>query len=270
MIHDVDGARFAWRECGDGSIVALFHGLGGSRISWEPQLHGLSDRWRVAAWDLPGYGNSAPLPDEPYTFHALASAAAGWITELGAQKVHVVGISMGGMIAQYLAAWHPDRVRSLTLLSTRPRFGRAGTLPETWRAARLAPLDDGQEPADFAEVVLRGIAGPQISAPALEGQRAAMARISGAALRRSINCLVTHDTRRLLPLIKQPTLLLVGEFDQETPPEYAEYLLEHLPHARLVIVPHAGHLLNVEAPEQVNRLIAEHLVAHPIIDLEAS
>ena len=119
MIHDVDGARFAWRECGDGSIVALFHGLGGSRISWEPQLHGLSDRWRVAAWDLPGYGNSAPLPDEPYTFHALASAAAGWITELGAQKVHVVGISMGGMIAQYLAAWHPDRVRSLTLLSTR-------------------------------------------------------------------------------------------------------------------------------------------------------
>ena len=119
-------------------------------------------------------------------------------------------------------------------------------------------------------MVLRGIAGPQISAPALEGQRAAMARISGAALRRSINCLVTHDTRRLLPLIKQPTLLLVGEFDQETPPEYAEYLLEHLPHARLVIVPHAGHLLNVEAPEQVNRLIAEHLVAHPIIDLEAS
>ena len=154
--------------------------------------------------------NDSGLPYSPHDSRrgrrALRVAAAGWITELGAQKVHVVGISMGGMIAQYLAAWHPDRVRSLTLLSTSPRFGLDGTLPDTWRAARLAPLDDGQEPADFAEVVLRGIAGPQISAPALEGQRAAMARINGAALRRSINCLVTHDTRRLLPLIKQPTL----------------------------------------------------------------
>lgn len=261
MITEVDGPRLAWRERGSGPLVVLLHGLGGSRISWEPQLQGLGDRRRVAAWDLPGYGYSAPLPVEPYTFRALADAAAAWIREMGESSAHVVGISMGGMIAQYLAAFHPDVVRSLTLLSTSPRFGMDGTLPETWRAARLAPLDEGLEPGDFADRVLRGIAGSGITAEALAGQRAAMCRVSGVALRRSIECLVTHDTRALLPTITAPSLVLVGEFDTETPPEYSQYLADHLPRARLVIVPHAGHLLNAEAPAQVNRLIAEHLAA---------
>lgn len=264
MITEVDGPRLAWRERGSGPLVVLLHGLGGSRISWEPQLLGLGDRWRVAAWDLPGYGYSAPLPHEPYTFRALADAAANWLRSLGTPgdpPAHVVGISMGGMIAQYLAAYHPDVVRSLTLLSTSPRFGLDGTLPEAWRATRLAPLDEGLEPGDFADRVLRGIAGSGITAEAFAGQRAAMCRISGVALRRSIDCLVTHDTRSLLPSITAPTLVLVGEFDTETPPEYSQYLAEHLPRARLVIVPHAGHLLNAEAPAQVNRLIAAHLAA---------
>ena len=259
MSLDVDGARFAWRERGDGQLVVLLHGLGGSCISWEPQLAGLGERRRVAAWDLPGYGASAPLPDQPCTFRALAAAAADWIVELGAEQAHVIGISMGGMIAQYLAAWHPERVRSLTLLSTSPCFGMDGSTPATWLAARLAPLDEGLEPSEFAERVLRGIGGAQITPEAFEGQRAAMARITATALRRSIECLVSHDSRRLLPSISHWALVLVGEFDSETPPEYSHYLAEHMPRARLVIVPHAGHLLNVEAPEQVNRLIADHL-----------
>jgi len=261
MTLDVNGVRFAWRERGDGSLVVLLHGLGGSRLSWEPQLSGLANRWRVAAWDLPGYGQSPPLPDSPYTFRALAAAAADWIEALGAEQAHVIGISMGGMIAQYLAAWHPQRVRSVTLLSTSPRFGLDGTLSAQWRAARLVPLDEGQEPADFAERVLRGLASPGITDDAFQGQVTAMARITGTAMRRSIDCLVTHDTTALLGSIRQRTLVLVGEFDAETPPEYSQYLVEHLPAARLVIVPGAGHLLNAEAPEQVNRLIADHLTS---------
>ncbi len=259
MTHDVESARFAWRERGDGPLVVLLHGLGGSRISWEPQLESLGERRRVAAWDLPGYGAAAPLPDQPCTFRALAAAAADWIVELGAEQAHVVGISMGGMIAQYLAAWHPQRVRSLTLLSSSPCFGMDGTKPETWLVARLAPLDEGLEPADFAERVLRGLGGAHLGADVLESQRAAMARITGPALRSSIECLVTHDARRLLPSINQWALVLVGEFDGETPPEYSHYLAEHMPRARLVIIPHVGHLLNVEAPDHVNRLIADHL-----------
>lgn len=259
--RDLEQAGCAWRERGDGELVVLLHGLGGSRISWDAQLAALSARWRVAAWDMPGYGAAAPLADEPLTFRALAASAASWISALGAARAHVVGISMGGMVAQYLAAWHPDRVRSLTLLSSSPKFGMDGTLAENWRAARLAPLEAGWEPAEFAARVLRGIAGPNITYAAYEGQRAAMSRVTGAALRRSIDCIVTHDSTALLPTIPAPTLVMVGELDHETPLAYSQYLVDHLPNARLAVVPGAGHLLNAEAPEQVNRLLAEHLTA---------
>ena len=265
MATDVDGERFAWREAGSGELVVLLHGLGGSRISWEPQLAALGSTHRVAAWDLPGYGASAPLPGESVTFPALAHAATDWIAALQRSSanpdspVHVVGISMGAMIAQYLAAWHPECVRSLTLLSTSPAFGLDGTSPNKWQAARLAPLAAGQQPADFAERVLRTLAGPNIDEAALAGQQRAMSRISGPALQRSIECLITHDSRPLLAGITAPTLVMVGDLDKETPVAYAHVLSEGIPHAWLQIVEGAGHLLNIEAADVVNAAIARHL-----------
>jgi len=256
---DVRCHGFAWRERGNGELVVFLHGLGGSRISWDPQLDAIGTTRRAAAWDLPGYGDAAPLADHPVTFRALATAAHRWIAELGAARAHVVGISMGGMIAQYLAAWHPTIVRSLTLLSSSPAFGLDGTQPQVWQAARLAPLDQGLEPADFAERVLRSIAGPHISPEALEAQRAAMARVSAAALRTSIECLVSHDSRPLLATITAPTLVLVGALDEETPPSYSQQLADRIPGATLTVVPGAGHLLNAEAPDAVNELILAHL-----------
>lgn len=268
MATDVDGHPVAWREAGLGDLVVLLHGLGGSRISWEPQLTALSTDYRVAAWDLPGYGASPPLPDETVTFTALAQAAADWVAALGGGPAHVIGISMGAMIAQYLAALHPHRVRSLALLSTSPAFGLDGTSPDEWRAARMAPLNAGQQPADFADRVLRSIAGRQITEAALAGQRQAMARISGEALQRSIDCLVTHDARSLLASINAPTLVLVGEMDEETPPAYARVLSEGIPHVWLQVVAGAGHLLNVEAPDVVNAAIQRHLNHFPERHLE--
>ncbi len=260
MPEPIDAAHdgFAWREAGSGDLVVLFHGLGGSRISWEAQLGHLGHR-RVAAWDLPGYGQAAPLPDQPLTFGALAAAASDFISMLGADRAHVAGISMGGMIAQYLAAWHPTRVRSLTLLSSSPAFGLDGTDPEQWRAARLAPLEEGQRPADFAERVLRSLAGPGISDEAFRQQVHAMGRIGPAALRRSVECLVTHDTRPLLAKITAPTLVLVGDADAETPVAYSSFLADHIAGASLTVIEGAGHLLNAEAPDQVNHLIRQHL-----------
>jgi len=261
---DVRGNRFAWREAGhdEGTPLVLLHGLGGSRLSWEPQLDGLADRRRVVAWDQPGYGESSPH-EGPLTFAGLADAVAAFADEIGAERIHLAGISFGGMIAQYATAAHPRRVATLTLLSTSPCFGLDGTSPEAWRAARLAPLDAGRQPADFAATVLASIAGPNITADALEGQRAAMARISGAALRRSIDCLVTHDSRAVLGSVTVPTLCLVGELDTETPVAYTEVLAGLVPGARIEVVTGAGHLLNVEAPAAVNALIDDHIERHP-------
>jgi 3-oxoadipate enol-lactonase len=257
----------AWREVRPGAPdnsdsgrlpVLFLHGLGGSRISWEPQLVSVGARRLAAAWDLPGYGESAPL-DIPVTFAALADAVVRWADVLGAERVHLVGISFGGMIAQYAAARHSGRVASLSLLATSPRFGLDGTSPEEWRTARLAPLDAGLEPADFADRVLGGLAGLRISPEALEGQRAAMRRITGAALRTSIDCLVTHDSRLLLGSITAPTQCLVGSLDDETPVAYSQALVDGIAGAELHVIDGVGHLLNAEAPGTVDTLIAAHL-----------
>ena len=260
-IDDVTDDRIAWRVASTGTArgtILLLHGLGGSRLSWQPQLAGLSQDWRVVAWDMPGYGASPPLPG-PLTFEALADAVAGMVAELGEHSVHLVGISFGGMIAQYVAARYPNVVESLTLLSTSPKFGLDGTSPDEWRAARLAPLELGLEPADIAERVLGSLAGPHIAPAALTQQIEAMSRISSAALRRSIECLVTHDSRALLPSIVAPTLCLVGDLDDETPPAYAMAVADLIPGARLTVVEGAGHLLNVEAADAVNDAILQHI-----------
>ena len=271
QIHDVTCGQFAWREVspvGHAETIVLLHGLGGSRMSWEPQLVGLSARHRVIAWDLPGYGESKAL-EGPTTFTALADAVADLVTVLCEPTVHLVGISFGSMIAQYAAAQHPSVVASLTLLATSPKFGLDGTRPDDWRAARLAPFDQGLEPADIAERVLAMLAGPNITTAAMTGQVKAMSRVSAAALRRSIDCLITHDSSSILPTIVAPTLCLVGDLDHETPPAYAMAVADLIPGARLSLIEGAGHLLNVEAPDSVNGAIRDHIArAVPDLDLD--
>ena len=265
IIRDIDAAPIAWRQGGRHTTtrppVLFLHGLGGSRLSWQPQLTAIGAQRYSVAWDLPGYGVSEALHRgrSPMTFERLADAAALFIQSLGVARAHVVGISFGGMIAQYLAVQHPHRVASLNLLATSPAFGLDGTSPEAWRAARLAPLDAGQQPRDFADAVLRSLAGPQITADALDQQIDAMRRIPAAALRQSVNCLITHDSRPLLPNITAPTQCIVGSLDSETPVAYSQAIVDLVPNASLVVVEGAGHLLNAEAPDAVNAAILAHL-----------
>ncbi|MEY4176425.1 MAG: hypothetical protein RI900_3590 [Actinomycetota bacterium] len=258
MPTDVQHPPFAWREQGDGPVVLLLHGLGGSRTSWDAQMGALGRR-RTVAWDMPGYGEAAPLPGGPLTWPAVADSAARFLDALGAERAHVVGISMGGMIAQHLAARHPGLVRSLTLLSTSPAFGLDGTSPTEWTARRLTPLDEGLRPADYAERVVRALASPEVDDAVVEQQCAAMARIEPAALRRTIALVASHDARGIHHLITAPTLVLVGEHDHETPVDYSNQLTACISGASLTVVPGAGHLLNAEAPDAVNRLITHHL-----------
>jgi 3-oxoadipate enol-lactonase len=263
VAFDVDESPIAWRESGPTNSdpskrpILFLHGLGGSRISWEPQLAKLGNERRCVAWDMPGYGASKPVEGD-LTFGLLAmivSHLAQWTLN---GPVHLVGISFGGMIAQYVAARNPEVVSSLTLLSTGPKFGLDGTDPAEWRAARLGPLDAGMEPADFADRVLGALAGPSISPEAFVEQRAAMARVTGAALRKSIDCLITHDSRAILKSIRVPTMCVVGDLDDETPVAYSQALFDAIPDAELVEIGGAGHLLNAEFPEELNFLLEDH------------
>jgi len=258
--RDVDAAPVAWREAGSGPLVLFLGGLGMTRTGFDPQLAALGSRYRCVAWDMPGYGASPP-PPEGLSFALLADAAAGLIETLGEASAHVAGLSMGGQVALHTALRHPGRVRSLALLDSSPAFGLDGTDPEAWKRLRLDRLDAGETPASMAEPVLRSVMAPDADDRAVAAAVASMSRISAAGLRAAIECVPSHDVQARLGEIAAPTLVLVGERDEETPLPYAEALAAGIAGARLQIIPAAGHISNLEAPEAVNIALREHLDA---------
>ena len=256
--RDVDAVPVAWREAGSGPLVVFLHGLGMTRTGFDPQLTALASRYRCVAWDMPGYGVSPPLAGG-LAFAALADQVAGLIEALGETRAHVAGLSMGGQIALHTALRHPGRVRSLALLDSSPAFGLDGTDPEAWKRLRLDALDAGQTPESMAEPVLRSIMAPGAEAGAVAAAVASMSRIPADGLRAAVEFLPTHDVRERLGEIAVPTLVLVGEHDEETPLAYAEALAAGISRARLQIIPGAGHISNLENPEAVSTALREHL-----------
>lgn len=256
---DRQAGGLSWREAGDGPAIVFLHGLGGSRLAWEPQLEALAGRFRCVAWDMPGYGRSAPLP--ALTFPAIADAVVRLLDTLDVERADLVGLSFGGQHAMHTALGHPDRVRRLVLADTSPRFGADGTDPDAWKRLRLAPLDAGVTPAEMAPMVLDSIAAPGFTGIERDRAIAAFAEISSAGLRAAVECLPSHDVSDRLGEIAVPSLVVVGELDTETPIEYARFIADHIPDSRLEVVAGAGHLLPSERPVEFNRLVADFLTA---------
>ena len=256
----MDGA-IAWREAGEGDVVLFLHGLGGSRIAWEPQIEALCDRWRCVAWDMPGYGGSSPV--SPLTFEAIADAIAELLDRLGVESAHLCGLSFGGHHALHTALRHPYRVRSLVLANTSAAFGGDGTDPNDWRRLRTAPLDAGLTLADIADDVISSIAAPGFRGVERNRTAAAMARIPEEGFRAACELLPYHNVRHRLGEITAPTLVTVGELDEETPPAYATELAEGIPNSRLEVISGAGHLSPAEAPDVFNQLVGQFLGSLP-------
>ena len=254
---DRDTGPIAWREAGSGPLVLFLHGLGGSRTAWDPQLTALADQYRCVAWDLPGYGRSAPI--EPLTFASIADAVVDLLDVLGSPKAHLVGESFGGMQALHVAIRHPDRVGRMVLTNTSPAFGMNGTNADEWIRSRLGPLDAGATPADLAPGVLRAIAGPLLVGSRFDDRVAAFARIDADGLRAAVHCLPTNDVRADLGRITAPTLLVAGELDEETPVAYAQVLHDGLATSRLEILEGVGHLAAAEVPQQFTSLVRSFL-----------
>lgn len=261
LTDHLDG-EVSWRETGRrGDPTAVFlHGLGGRRDNWDPQLRSLGDTRRCCAVDLPGYGGSGGRPGSlPETAAWLAS----WISRLEGGPVDVVGLSFGGMVAQHLALDHSRLVRSLTLLDTSPAFGLDGvTTPESWLASRIDAIRDPDPSAPSIEAVVAGLVGTEASVDVHATMVESMRAVPPATLEAACTALIGHDTRDRLHEIAVPVLVMVGEQDTETPPSYAEAIASRIDGARLVVIPGAGHLLNLEAPDVVNDLLRGHW--HPI------
>jgi len=257
--------EIAYRAVGPsgGEPVLLIMGLGGSgRMWWRLEPH-VAHEHRALLIDNRGTGDSDRIRG-PISMADLAADAVAVLDAAGVERAHVVGVSMGGMVAQHIGLDHRQRVRSLVLACT-TAGGRSG--PPPWRLLLSTALRPVVGPGRTW-----GLVAPILYAPAtLRDQRARLRedldrRIAdatpSATLYAQMGAIRGHDVRaRLSELEGIPTLVLHGAADALVPPAAGRYLAERIPGARLRPIPGAGHVMTTDAEEEVAGAILEHLRA---------
>lgn len=238
--------------------VLLLHGLGATGASWTLQLPALAAAgYRPLAPDLPGFGDS-PYDGRGWSIPGVAARMAALLEELGTGPAHIVGISMGGVIAQQLALDFPALTRSLVLVNTfavlRPATWK-GWLYFLWRFIIVNTL--GLEAQ--AKFVARRIFPEPQDAPLREVLIASISSADRRAYRRAMLALGLFDSRPRLAQIRAPALVLTGERDSTVAPARQRLLADGIPGARQVVIPDAGHAVSVDQPEAFNRLLLDFL-----------
>ncbi len=234
-------------EKGDGDVILFLHGVGGGAYSWMPQLNSFSLKYKAAAWNMPGYGKSTWNGDMKFTI--LADALLLLLDDRGWERVHLVGHSMGGMVAQEFSVNNQDRLLSLTLSATSPAFGNPdGDFQKKFVDARLAPLNNGSTMADLAEELVVTMMSPDADPHGKQLAFDCMSDVSTETYRAAIKCIVSFEQRKNLPHIKVPTLVISGEKDTNAPASMMEKMSTKIPNSRYVCLPGLGHLANLEDP----------------------
>ncbi len=254
--------RIAYARAGTGPVVVFLHGIGGNRRNWDGQLARLASQFTCVAWDARGYGDS-DNPDRPLVFGDFAEDLNALLDSLGGECAHIVGLSMGGLIAQDFYARHPQRVATLTLAATSAGAGLlAAAAREDFLAKRLRPLEEGASIRDIARGLVDVLAGSRADESVRNELRQSLEALRPNAYKQALRALVTTDFRDGLARIAVPTLVLVGDEDRVLPEPESRMLAEQIPHSRLVVIPGAGHLCNLEAPAAFDAALSDFLMAN--------
>ncbi len=260
LTADLGGSSFACALDGprNAAVVMLSNSLASNLSMWDGQIPALGERYRVLRYDTRGHGNTEATPG-PYTMESLAGDARALLTHLGIEKVHFVGLSLGGMTGQYLGANHPEMLLSLTLCDTAAHIAPASVWDERIATARtqgMAGIADAtlerwftsdfhQSNPDAIERIRK-----MILATAVEGFTSC-----GAAIR-------DMDQREAIAGIATPTRVIVGAQDPSTTVAHAELIHEKIAGSELVVIDNAAHLSNIEQPEAFNEALLDFLDRH--------
>ena len=259
----IDGPpRIAVDHGGCGPLVIMLHGIGGNRTNWHDQLPEFGRHFHAVAWDARGYGDSDDY-DGALDFGDFATDLARVIAHFGAQRAHLVGLSMGGVIAMDFATRYRDRVATLTLCDSLPGFGH---LTEAQRREfirlRQEPLQAGKEPGDIAPTVARTLLGKSPQPGAFERLVASMTALHKDSYLKTITGSVSYSRPLQIESIAVPVMVVVGDEDTLTPPATSRELARRIPGARIEVIEAAGHLSNIEQPEAFNRVVLAFLMEH--------
>ena len=257
-IH-VRGIEIAYDEVGSGTPVVLLHGFPFNRTMWDEQFEALRGRHRIIAPDLRGHGESGVAPG-PATMEEMAKDVAALMEKVNVSRAAVCGLSMGGYVALALYRMFPLRARALVLADTRPSADTEEAR-ENREAQAAKALKEGM--AGIADAMLPKLLAPKTVAknPSVVAQvremivktnpEGAAAALRGMAQRR--------DQTSFLSRIVCPTLIIVGREDMITQLPESEVMHREIGGSRLVIIEDAGHVSNLEQPENFNRALTKFL-----------
>lgn len=254
-----DGAEIAWESTGSGPAVLLIMGLAYPGASWFRQVPVLADKHRVITVDNRGAGRTGDVVGAPYTVELMAEDCLAVLDAAGEEQAHVVGISMGGLMAQELALSHPGRMASLALLATHPGIA-LGVFPAEvlafLQSRATMTLEESREasiPFNYAPTTSRALVEEDWAVRA-EGTAgpAGYAAQGGTALWSG------YDR---LPDLTVRTVVVHGEGDRLVVPVNGAKIADRVPGAKLVLVPNANHVLTTDQTDVVNQLLLEWFAA---------
>jgi 3-oxoadipate enol-lactonase len=248
-----NGYDIGYVEAGTGEAtpIVFLHGVGSDKSVWHPQLEYFGRTRRAIAFDYPGYGDSDPAPSGT-TRDDYASAIISAMHEFGVDRAHICGLSLGGVVAIAMHHADPERCASLTLADT---FAVHPDGPAIYQRS----LDGSHDLPSMAEartnVLLAQPTDPEVRREVVE----TMSRIDPAAFRIGAEAVWLADQRDRVEEIRVPTLILVGDQDLVTPVDLSNELVDLIPDARMQVIGGAGHLTNLEKPNEFNRLTEEFI-----------
>ena len=243
------GRMIGYEEAGTGAAmpIVFLHGVGSDKSVWHPQLAHFGRSRRAIAFDYPGYGDSDAAPDGT-TRDDYADAILSAMSELGIERAHVCGLSLGGVIAIALHHAAADRCASLILADTfAVHPDGQGIYDRSIAGSRDLPAM-AEARVDF---LLAQPADPAVRREVVE----TMSRIDPAAYRIGAEAVWLADQRARVAEIHIPTLIVCGKEDHPTPPELSRDLHAMIPQSRLAMIGGAGHLTNLETSSKFNRQV---------------
>jgi 3-oxoadipate enol-lactonase len=252
---NIDGIRIYYRLQGLPSlpVLILSQSLGCDHGMWDVQMDALLTKFRVLRYDTRGHGAS-DVPGGDYALARLAQDVLDLADSLGIKQFDYCGLSLGGMTGQWLAAYAPQRLRSLILANTSAHFPDPGLM----QARRRTVLESGMAAVEPA-VMGRFFTAQTLAArnPAVESVRANLLATNPVGYAGCCAAIIAMDNRPLLERIKTPTLVIVGDSDVATPWEgHGEILVRDISGAKACHL-HAAHLANIESPAKFARAITE-------------
>ena len=263
MVEFVEAGRLeiAYERVGEGPPLVFVHGVAEDSRIWEPQLAGLADEFTVVAWDEPGAGRSSDLP-ENFGLAGFADGLAALLEALDLGPAHVAGLSWGGTVVLELYRRHPELVATLIMIDT--YAGWKGSLPADEVRARVAGTRKMLAASDEEfDPTLPGLFANDPPAKFVPLLAAIAADVRPATLGHEMTIMAETDLSDLLPHIGVPTLLIWGQHDVRSPLNVAHQFEQAIPGSTLVVIGRAGHMSNLERPEQVNDAVREFCRAHP-------